>query len=225
MSTDTKYRNPGIGDRSPWGRIDSAKVLADGIVSVSTPGHGGIHLSPALNAAMPEAFRNKDRWYEEDCEWALVALIYPKAFSADVQDSAHRTVKNWMPDAYEAWSGTTLQPGESREKDKRDFLRAHSTDWVVRSAFGRWHDAVPEGWVGVYATPGATHLESGASAPTQCFLVPQDEYDTRHQDGGYFVCDPVRHPVWDPKMPKGEQSLEVVADPSDEDAVPGGPRP
>lgn len=200
---------PKVGSPSPWGRIDHTDNLADGIVQVGTPSHGGIHLAAALNAAMPEVFRSRDGWYEEDCEWALVALIYPHAFDAKSQESAHKTVKNWMPDEYEAWSGVTLKPGESRKKDERTFLQAHANDWIAGSAYGSWHESVPKGWVGVSA-----HRPSSPPDEKRHFLVPMEEYDAPKDQSavGFFVCDPLLHPTWDPDKPKGEQMLTVEAE-------------
>ena len=57
--------------RSPWGVIETADLLADGIVSVHTPSHGGIWLSEARLAQMPPEERSSDGWYEEDCEAAF----------------------------------------------------------------------------------------------------------------------------------------------------------
>lgn len=209
---------PKVGDHSPWGRIDNARRLADGIVCVGTASHGGIYLSPSLNVAMPDVFRCESGWYEEDCEWALVALIYPDAFSEKAQASAHETIKNWFPDAYETWSGVVLKPGESRQKDERSFLDEHAKDWIVISAFGSWHKSVPDGWVGVYAKPGEFLKANSANASTtRLFLVTTDEYETRKETLGMFVCDPLRHPAWDPDKPKDAQALGAASQPSDED--------
>ncbi len=53
---------------SPWGEVQTATVLATGIVFVDTAGHGGIKLSPERIAQMPEGARKRSGWYEEDCE-------------------------------------------------------------------------------------------------------------------------------------------------------------
>lgn len=223
--------SPRSGDASPWGRIDHAKVLAPGIVSVSTQSHGGIHLDTERNDAMPAVFRKPNGWYEEDCDWAMVALVYPQAFDEKARAAAPRSVMTWQPDAYEAWSGTVIPPGQSRKKDERAFYSAHAPDWIVRSAFGSWHAAVPVGWVGVYAMPGATYLASAGTtaAEPRPFLVPEEEYEARFEQReacGLFVCDPERHPAWEPKKPKDEQNLNAPAhgavEPDDE---PQGPRP
>ena len=43
-------RPPIVGDPSPWGAIDGVEPLADGVVFVCTPSHGGAWLSPAAQA-------------------------------------------------------------------------------------------------------------------------------------------------------------------------------
>ena len=45
------------GMSTPWGKAQSAHVLAPGIGSVSTAGHGGVKVDRAHNAAMPEYMR------------------------------------------------------------------------------------------------------------------------------------------------------------------------
>ena len=42
---------------TPWGAPQSARQIAVGIVKYSTASHGGIHLTAARIAAMPEALR------------------------------------------------------------------------------------------------------------------------------------------------------------------------
>ena len=59
------------GDPSSWGVIETAERLANGIVCVHTPSHGGIWLSEARLAQMPPGERSTDGWYEEDCEAAF----------------------------------------------------------------------------------------------------------------------------------------------------------
>lgn len=63
--------SPRDGDHSPWGVIETAEPVADGIVSVHTPSHGGIWLSEARLAQMPPGEHSTDGWYEEDCEAAF----------------------------------------------------------------------------------------------------------------------------------------------------------
>ena len=60
---------------SPWGPVQSQTVFADGIILVTTAGHGGLWLSPERQARMPESCRqtpySSGGWYEEDCDALL----------------------------------------------------------------------------------------------------------------------------------------------------------
>lgn len=72
-----KFQNSPAPKSSPWGRVQYAKQIMPGVWSVGTAGHGGMHLSPERWKAMPEALKSNvyggGHWFEEDCEWALVA--------------------------------------------------------------------------------------------------------------------------------------------------------
>ena len=62
---------PGEGHPSPWGPVQHAEDIADGIVSVHTASHGGLWLSQARLDLMDPSERSSDGWYEEDCEAAF----------------------------------------------------------------------------------------------------------------------------------------------------------
>lgn len=91
------------GGRSPWGTIQWAEGLAEGIVQVGTAGHGGVHLNAERNRTMPSMFRNANGWYEEDCERHMVILAHQESFDASDIASAHAAVKRWWPNKYEQW--------------------------------------------------------------------------------------------------------------------------
>lgn len=77
-----KSKAPVEGGRSPWGSIQSVEEIAEGIVSVTTAGHGGIWLAPALEAKVPAGLRALARqyapsqWYEEDCDAYIVGFVF-----------------------------------------------------------------------------------------------------------------------------------------------------
>lgn len=88
---------------TPWGRAQTVTERAQGITEVTTAGHGGILLSPGRVVQMPEALRRHEtsaggdretggRWYEEDIDWAFVALAFPQSFSAYEVRCAWRTL-------------------------------------------------------------------------------------------------------------------------------------
>jgi len=76
---------------TPWGAPDTQTVIAEGIIAVTTPSHGGIWLSPEGLAEMPEHLRKcsftKDNWFEEDCSWCAVALAWPDLFPRQQEDA------------------------------------------------------------------------------------------------------------------------------------------
>ncbi len=107
-SPNPEYAVPAF---SPWGPIETLRFIAPGIYTVSTPSHGGIHLSPTLNADMPDDMRSANGWYEEDCKWSLVALKYPAPFQAQTgvdprqpsktaYEFALECARHWYPDIF-----------------------------------------------------------------------------------------------------------------------------
>jgi hypothetical protein len=183
---------------SPWGYVDRQTIIAPGIRQVSTAGHGGILLSAERQSAMPDALRREHASYEEDCEWALIALAFPEEFKAyyatlpwyqgDIIESAKATVRDFYPEDYEAHFGVTLQPGESIRRDEATFHQAHKDDFIAVAAFGSWHERVPEGMVGVLAKKGG---RMGEGAQERFYLVPKEEYEKRGRLS--FVIDENRH--------------------------------
>jgi hypothetical protein len=161
----------------------------------STPGHGGIHLSKTRQEAMPVAFRIDGGWYEEDCDWALVAVVWPEAFVQSDSESfdtvekvraeAVRCVKQWNPDRWTRAMGEPVTADESSVIANREFQAAHRDDYITTSAFGSWQDGVPQGFVGVSARKGKT------DADERWFLVSEAEYEARDSRG--FVIDLDRH--------------------------------
>lgn len=174
--------------QTPWGVLQGATVYADGVVSHTTAGHGGFYLSAARNALVHPMLRIAGAWYEEDCEWAIVAFSFPELFTRLERRNAEGTIKNYWPDAWETITGKSLAPGESTEKDRRAFALAHADDWIVISAIASEHRP---GFVEAIATRGGRG-ESGVEE--RCFLIPSAEY----RIGRFgFVVDEARHEIYD----------------------------
>jgi hypothetical protein len=172
---------------TPWGRSQGATVYADGVVCHSTAGHGGFHLSADRNRRVHSMLRADRGWYEEDEAWAIVAFTFPQHFTSYERRCAERTIKDSWPDAWEAISGTVLQAGEPREKDRRAFEREHADDWIVVSAITSAHE---KGFVEVVATLGS---KRGPGTEEGRFLVPADEY---HAGKFGFVVNEARHRLY-----------------------------
>ena len=64
---------------TPWGKINSYHKIADGVIIIDTPGHGGLWLSEEQAAKLPDdkykSFTGSKQWAEED-EDAPLALQY-----------------------------------------------------------------------------------------------------------------------------------------------------
>ncbi len=102
---------------TPWGFANHIVEIAPGIVSYSTPSHGGIHLSDERIAEMPKALQDfvpfgspqpgPGRWFEEDADWSVVALAFPEFFTEGDVQAAHATLKGYRPAVYEAFVRNT----------------------------------------------------------------------------------------------------------------------
>lgn len=174
--------------RTPWGVADHATEYGPGVISYSTPGHGGFKLERAQNAKVDPELRREGGWYEEDQDWCLVAVSFPELFSARERRHADNTFRNWMPDQYESFHGVVLQEGQSFKKDERIFAERHKDDWVVISASRN-----DDGTIRCWATKGGERRRhDGPEIEEKIFVVPGDEYEARGRHG--FVVDPSVHP-------------------------------
>jgi hypothetical protein len=158
---------------------DYQKQLMPGIISYSTPSHGGIHVDDELNQKIHEAWRADGGWYEEDCCWAIVAFHFPKAFTPEHHAMAINTLKNWQPHEYMKVTGNILDPSESSTLREENWKKLHETHLQVISAEGSWpgHNTVPKGMVKVTMCLGG-RLNTGqyASREFRYFLVPEADY-------------------------------------------------
>lgn len=86
--------------RSPWGRIQDTRQVADGISWITTAGHGGFRLSKKRYEEMPQYLRDcsytGNQFFEEDCSWCAVVLAFPQFFNADQSLSAAITYNKWF---------------------------------------------------------------------------------------------------------------------------------
>jgi hypothetical protein len=80
---------------TPGGQSDEVRVVADGILWVTTPSHGGFLLSPNRLYQMPERYRScswtRDQFVEEDCSRCAVVLAFPNLFSEADRGAAEKT--------------------------------------------------------------------------------------------------------------------------------------
>ncbi|NKL59491.1 DUF7007 domain-containing protein [Rhizobium leguminosarum] len=175
------------GASTPWGMAQISRRYADGIVLHSTASHGGFHLDENANATVHALYRNDTEFYEEDCEWAKVAYAFPHLFTTYERRLADRTLRDYLPDAYERVTGAILDGSQSHMRDRQEFESRHRDDWVVIAALNSDHQP---GLVECIATLGGIRGEVGE----QRFMVPRSDYVIgRHG----FVIDPVKHEPYD----------------------------
>ena len=114
---------PSRGSSSPWGPVQTVEPLGPDAVAVTTASHGGIRVSLAALARLPEAIRqtaySRDGWFEEDCDWALPYLALgldaferDAARAAEMHQAAVRTVQRFHPQ-HAAVLGVGAELGEA----------------------------------------------------------------------------------------------------------------
>lgn len=168
---------------TPWGPSQVATRYGEGITCFDTASHGGFFLDEKRNAAMHPALRLQDGWYEDDCDWALVATGYPDLFTDRERKSADKTLRDWHPDGWEGFYGRPLERSESFARDREGFEGDHAEDWIVIAA--TQSHAHPGDVVGIASLGG----KRGA-VPTRSFIVPGGEYEPGKHG---FVIDTARH--------------------------------
>ena len=85
--------------QTPWGTADYVQMVKEGIYKVGTPSHGGYKLDRERNNQMPKHMRNPGGWYEEDCEWSKVALVFPEIYPEHERESKIERAQG----VYESW--------------------------------------------------------------------------------------------------------------------------
>jgi len=110
---------------SPWGVVQHAEELAPGIWQVSTPSHGGLQVSTDRLAAMPARFRyttySDGAWFEEDCDWALVAVAFPDVFNETLYRDALNTLRRgYMSEAYKTWLACAVEKDPTKRTDAEE---------------------------------------------------------------------------------------------------------
>ena len=97
---------------TPWGIANYIEPVCDGVVAFYTPSHGGFYVDPDHLHKIPSHWRaasfngqGKKGWFEEDVDWAMVALSFPKGFSQyaekdemEITEIARKTMAAFHPD-------------------------------------------------------------------------------------------------------------------------------
>ena len=77
---------------SPWGAVERAELIANGVTLITAAAHGGLHLAPDVSTAIPleiaRSFTNGPAWPEKDAELpiALTLLIDAEKVPASAAD-------------------------------------------------------------------------------------------------------------------------------------------
>ncbi len=178
-----------INRSTPWGPSQGATIYAEGVVAHTTARHGGFKLSRERDTEVDPKLRGDGGWYEEDDQWAIVAITFPELFTTYERKLADRTFRDKWPEEWERLWGRALQPGESRRKDQQAFERENSSHWIVVSALRSDHHAEMTEVIAVLGGKQHYHAEE------RRFLVPNEEYS--HRGGFGFVIDEARHAAYD----------------------------
>lgn len=159
--------------RTPWGRAQEIITYnnKEGIRFISTAGHGGIKLDRKTNPKVHASWRRKGGWYEEDCEWAIVALTFPEMFTEEEIESAHTICKNYFPDEYTTATGNPVSVADSYVLQRRIREKRQLTEFVSGAVWGDCFEFVPKGHVLVCGKKGPPE-----NMVEEFFLVPQEEY-------------------------------------------------
>lgn len=135
---------------SPWGKPDHQEEVAYGILRVDTPSHGGYKLDRTRNAEVDPSWRINGGWYEEDCDWAIVALTFPQFFPEDAVECADECARAWNPHGYmSVHPNVTLTPETSftlfREREEAKLKKGLAEGKLFR----RYATMLPNGMVEV----------------------------------------------------------------------------
>src|SRR3546814_2748636 len=76
--------------------------------------------------AMPGVLRVAGGWYEEDCEWAKVAIGFPDLFTDYERCHADRTLRDYYPECWEADHGRAQSKTTGDGRFKRS--EAHTSE-------------------------------------------------------------------------------------------------
>jgi hypothetical protein len=92
---------------TPWGTAQSAYHFGRGVISYSTAGHGGFHVSNGLLKRIPDYLQTADQyapgthgWFEEDCASAIVIVCLPEFFPMAWRYNAVETMRRTYPEQW-----------------------------------------------------------------------------------------------------------------------------
>ena len=97
-----------VSGQTPWGTAQSAEEVGPGIIRYSTASHGGYFLNAVANAKVSSILKKATfcaqgmkGWYEEDCDWAIVAFTFKEFFDSKQYQAAINSLENYHQDAWQ----------------------------------------------------------------------------------------------------------------------------
>ena len=106
---------------TPWGMSDFVENIGGGILAVTTPSHGGYYVPREHYDRMPAQLQGSNSyggglWFEEDCEWAIVAFAFPELFNMAQLKAAVQTMNHYNKPGgiyYSVWQWLNeTEPGQ-----------------------------------------------------------------------------------------------------------------
>lgn len=124
---------------TPWGPSQHITKIGDqGILFVSTTTHGGYFVPPELYAQMPSELRSNhfggSTWFEEDVEWAMVALAFPQLFLTEEHLKrksllhALATLLAYLPENYKdcPWESPYIEAAKWTQRNETSLTKVYN---------------------------------------------------------------------------------------------------
>lgn len=150
----TEPESKRVSTNTPWGQADFSHQFGRGVVQYTCPGHGGFSVSPGVVGTMHPSLVSVGEekggrvWFEEDGDWAALAVAKPSLFSRSSVELAIRMMKDHEPDKWSEFSGEEVDLSESSTLRERQFIVDNEGGYVSNVTF---HE--PEGDVEVTFAP------------------------------------------------------------------------
>ena len=144
---------------SPWGQVQASTEITPNIVHVETASHGGLHCIGAAQQRIETLFPDFKPyagrgWYEEDCDWAIVALahrayfddrrVYHAIQTVDWSVKNERSQHNWS--SIGAWLNGGSLDAQSAQATAARYLEEHGDEYEIGSIGSAPATAGPKAW-------------------------------------------------------------------------------
>lgn len=187
-----------------WGKVQHAEQLAEGVVVVSTSGHGGIVLSDAMNAHVPARMRCEDGCYEEDADWSIAWIALRRAgvltdsvksggaTASKVDETAEKYLLRWHPDFAEELLGKAPDPENPILLERKDYAEAREKSFfiAVSATASSAGNSVPKGMVGAIIAPPDALRDAPDRARDISVLIDAEIYeDSLLKSGMRIFCE------------------------------------